>query len=63
MSKWTVERVAKAMGAGEQFVREALKQGKLPFGVAIKFESGKWRYVIFPEKAEEYLGGKGRENK
>ena len=53
--EWTVARVAKALHRSENFVRAAMRQGKLPFGVAVRMEE-EWAYAIYQAKAREYLG-------
>ena len=53
----TVTECAKLLDKSPQFVREGLKRGILPFGVAIKMSS-KWTYHISEAKVYEYLGKK-----
>ena len=51
----TVSETARLMGASEQFVRQGLQLGKLPFGYAVKMSS-KWTYYISPVKFTESTG-------
>lgn len=52
----TVERAAKLMNVGRQFIREGLKRGSLPFGSAVRFPSGKYRYYISAARFTEFTG-------
>lgn len=54
-SKLTVKEAAALMGVTPQFLRLGLQQGRLPFGVAVKFK--RWSYYINPAKFYEYLAG------
>lgn len=50
-------KVARAQGVSTITLREALKQGVIPYGAAFKAEgSGRYTYMFFPEKVREYLG-------
>lgn len=42
--------------ANTQGVREALKQGRAPYGYAIKNPGGKWSYIISRAKFFNFLG-------
>lgn len=55
MKKITTKEVARLIGASDDFVREAMKQGKLPIGSAVKMSS-KWTYNISPKLLAEYIG-------
>ena len=56
----TVEEASKLMGVGRQFIREGLKQKKLPFGDAVQIQKGgKYTYFISRQKFYEYIGIKG----
>lgn len=54
-NRLTVKETARLMNCSEQFVREGLKRGILPFGYAVKMSSY-WTYFISPEKFTEYTG-------
>ena len=55
--KITPEIAGKLMGKGAVFVREAMKVGDLPIGVALQMpESQKWSFFISPSRLAEYLG-------
>lgn len=54
----TVEDCAKVLSIGEQTLREALKQNKFPFGVAVKTTESRWTFWISKAKVEEYIGRK-----
>ena len=56
-----VEEAAKILRKNPQFVRIGLQQNRLPFGNAIKSPSGRWNYVIYPEKFYETIGKKKEE--
>lgn len=51
----SVPETAKILNKPEQFVREALKQGRAPFGFAVK-GSKHWSYHISKKKVMEYVG-------
>ena len=53
----TVTEVAEKLGKSPQSIRIALQRGLLPFGTALKMPgSGRYVYIIYPEKVREYLG-------
>ena len=54
----TVRECAEVLGIGEQTLREALKQNKFPFGVAVKTTENRWTFWISKNKVEEYIGRK-----
>ena len=53
----TIKEAARRMGKSEQFVRFGLRNGRLPFGTAVKM-SQRWTYYISKERFEEFIGGK-----
>ena len=53
--KITIKKAAEIMGASQQFVRLAIQNGKLPFGVAVK-TSTIYTYYISPKLFYEYTG-------
>ena len=55
MKKITTKQAARIIGASDDFVREAMRQGKLPIGTAVKM-SNRWSYNISPKLLEEYIG-------
>lgn len=59
-TKITVQQAAKLLGKSTLFVREAIKQDKLPIGTAIK-TSGKWTFSISPQALADYMGVSVRE--
>ena len=52
----TVQQAARCMCKGDQFVREGIKRGALPFGVAVPGTGGKYSYYISPGKFKEFVG-------
>lgn len=55
--KITVETAARLMGKSTLFVREAMRQGKLPIGIAEQMPgSVKWSFYISPKLLADYLG-------
>lgn len=57
MTKITTAQAGKLIGKSAVFVREAMKAGDLPIGVALQMpESQKWSFFISPSKLAEYLG-------
>lgn len=54
-NRLSVIKVAKLLGASEQFVRIGLQQGVFPWGYAVKM-STQWTYVITKQKFEEETG-------
>lgn len=53
--KITVEQAAKLIGASPEFVRHAMREGRLPIGSAVKMSS-KWTYNISEGLLNAYLG-------
>lgn len=52
----TVKEAALILNKSQQFVREGLKSGVLPIGIAIKIgDSSKWTYHISRKKLMEYI--------
>ena len=45
----TVEEAAGIMGVSPMFLRIGLRNGRFPFGTAVKFDK-QWRYYINPER-------------
>ncbi len=57
-NRMTVKEAAKEMEVCQQFVREGLKAGRLPFGTAVKRAgSTKYAYYINPEQFKKYMAG------
>lgn len=56
MEKITIKKAAELMNCSEQFLRVALQQGKLPFGVAVKMSKHNYTYYINPTQFYAYLG-------
>ena len=55
--KITVETAARLMGKSTLFVREAMRQDKLPIGIAEQMPgSNKWSFFISPKLLADYLG-------
>ncbi len=54
-NRLSVTKVAKLLGASEQFVRIGLQQGVFHWGYAVKM-STQWTYVITKQKFEEETG-------
>lgn len=52
----TVKEAARLMGKSEQFVRIGLRNGRLPFGTAVKM-SQRWTYYINRKRFEDFIGG------
>ena len=55
-----VSEAAKKLKMNTQTLRLALRQGKFPFGEAIKTSEKRYVYVIFEERLEKYLKGELR---
>ena len=52
----TVAEAARILGKSQLWVREGLKQGRLPFGTAVRSRSGKsYSFHISPKKLREYV--------
>lgn len=51
----SVKECAELLGKSQMFVRCGLREGKLPFGYAIKMSS-RWTYHISRSKVYEYMG-------
>lgn len=52
----SVAEAAKELGVSAHFLRVALQQGRLPFGVAVKMEK-RWAYYINPVAFDLYMRG------
>lgn len=52
----TIEEAANLLGINQQGLRECLKQGKFPFGTAVK--RTRWSYYINRQRLYEYIGRK-----
>lgn len=62
MERISVAETAKLLGMSPQSVRVQMRRGNLPIGKALPSVSGKgWRYLIFREKLNEFIG-KGQGN-
>ena len=51
-----VTKAARLMGVSPQFIRIGLQQGKLPFGYAVRFTGGQYRYYISPKLFAQHTG-------
>lgn len=54
MDRVSVAETAEKLGTTRLFIQYALQQGKLPFGVAVKFKK-RYVYYINRKQLEEYL--------
>ena len=55
--KITVETAARLMGKSTLFVREAMRRGVLPIGIAEQMPgSQKWNFYISPKLLADYIG-------
>ena len=54
--KIPVNEAAAIMGVTPMFLRLALREGRFPFGTAVKFR--RWSYYINAERFYAYLQGK-----
>lgn len=53
-----IRDVAKALGKSEQFVRVMIQRGKMPFADGTQLRNGgRWNYIIYKERFEQYLKG------
>lgn len=52
----SVPEIAKQMGVCPMFVYIGIREGRLPFGSAVKM-SGKWTYYINRAEFEKYMKG------
>lgn len=53
----TVLEAARKLGINAQTLRLALRQGKFPFGEAIKTSENRYTYYINPLRLDKYLKG------
>ena len=53
--KVTVSEAARQMGVTQEFIRMGLRQGRLPFGVAVKMD--RWVYYINGSAFSSYISG------
>jgi len=56
MDKITIKKAAELMNCSEQFIRVALQQGKLPFGIAVKMSKHNYTYYINPHQFYSFIG-------
>lgn len=56
--RMTVAECAKILDIGDETLREALKQNRFPFGVAIQTTNKRWTFWISKAKFEKYIGRK-----
>ena len=54
--KITVSEAARQMGVTQEFIRMGLRQGRLPFGAAVKMK-GRWSYYINKTAFNTYING------
>ena len=59
--KVNVALAAKLTCSSLQYIREGLKQQRLPYGEAVLMPSGRWCYHIYPKKFYAYLDKIGEE--
>lgn len=57
MSRISVEQAAAKMGVTPMFLRIGLREGKFPFGTAVRMPGGRWSYYINATRFERYLAG------
>lgn len=51
-----ITEVAKKMGKSPEYVRAGLRDGRLPFGSAVKVSSSKWSYHVSESLFKAYMG-------
>lgn len=56
MERITIQQAAERLKCSPQFLRVALQQGKLPFGVAVKMSKRNYTYYINENKLNEFIG-------
>jgi len=57
VSRISVEQAAAKMGVTPMFLRIGLREGKFPFGTAVRMPGGRWSYYINATRFERYLAG------
>ena len=60
MQTINVQQAAHLMHKDPQFVRAGLRDGTLPFGVAIKVSQTRYSYYISPAKFYAFIGKEDR---
>ena len=50
-----IEKVARALKVNPMTVRLGLRQGKFPFGTAVKCDK-RYSYILYPLMVKKYLG-------
>jgi hypothetical protein len=53
----SVDEAARRMGVTPMFLRIGLREGKFPFGTAVRMPGGRWSYYINATRFERYLTG------
>lgn len=62
MMRITVLQLAEALGVDPLTVREMLKSGNCPLGMAYKPDGhSRWTYVIYPKAYEELIGKESKQ--
>ena len=56
-SRISVVEAARLMGVTPMFLRIGLREGKFPFGTAVRMPGGRWSYYINATRFERYLTG------
>lgn len=54
--KITPQMIGKAMGMNPQAIRVGMQQGVLDLGECFKQSGSNYTYLIYPEKARQYMG-------
>lgn len=52
-----VVEAAARMGVTPMFLRIGLREGKFPFGTAVRMPGGRWSYYINRQRFELYMAG------
>jgi hypothetical protein len=52
---------SKRLGMSQEFLKQALKQKRVPFGFAVEVNENKWKYHISPGGLEKYLAAEGHD--
>lgn len=62
MERVSVAEASKLLGISPQGIRVQMQRGELPIGKAVRSVTGNgWRYLIFKDKLNEFIGRKDKE--
>lgn len=52
----TVREAAETLGVTQDYLRFLMRKGQIPIGTAVKGKGNMYRYLIFRNKLDEFVG-------